>query len=148
MAGRVLGLDYGRRRIGVAMSDSLGITAQPVETWEGLSSGEAVEHTLRLIRERDIVRVVIGNPLTLKGEKGKMAREVERFVEKLGERSDLPIVFWDERLTSILARRVMHESNIQPSKHKEKIDRLAAVLLLQNYLDCEGTMKRHEETTD
>ena len=86
IVGRILCLDYGRRRIGVAISDPLGITAQPVTTWEGLTWTEAVSQVCSLIEQRDVVEIVVGLPLTLKGDKGKMAKEVERFADGLKKR--------------------------------------------------------------
>lgn len=141
-------MDYGRRRVGVAVSDPLGITAQPLTTWENLGTGGAVEQACRLVREMDIERIVIGIPLTLKGDKGGMAREVERFVDRVRRKSGISVVLWDERLTSVQAQRVLRETKTKASRNKGKVDLVASVLLLQNYLDYTESMKRHEETRD
>jgi putative Holliday junction resolvase len=145
--GRILGLDYGRRRTGVAISDPLGVTAQPCTTWSGLCWNDVVEKVLTLIAEMEVERVVVGLPLGLSGKRGRMAREVERFTEHLKQRIGIPVTLWDERLTSTQARRVIHEIEEKPSRSKEKVDLIASVLLLQNYLDHQkgAMLNRREE---
>ena len=133
--GRILGLDYGRRRIGVAVSDPLGLTAQPLSTWVGLSWDEIVEKVGTLIEEMGVERVILGFPLTLKGERGHMAREVEKFGTQLNRQISIPVIFWDERLTSVQSKRIIQTMKEQPSRKKERVDLIAAVLLLQNYMD-------------
>lgn len=133
--GCVLGLDYGRRRIGVAVSDDLGLTAQPVETWSNLKWEQVVENICTKIKDRSIERVVVGLPLNLRGQKGHLALEVERFVSKLKQHISVPIILWDERLTSVQSKRILHTLHKKPSQNKERIDLIASVLLLQNYLD-------------
>jgi len=133
--GRILGLDYGRRRVGVAVSDPLGLTAQPFETWSGLRREEVVESTCILVERMGVERVVVGFPLTLRGERGRMAREVERFADKLSQRIRVPVTLWDERLTSVQAQRFLQQMGEKPSRKKERVDLIASVLLLQNYLD-------------
>ena len=133
--GRILGLDYGRRRVGVAVSDPLGLTAQPFETWNGLRREEVVESTCILVERMGVERVVVGFPLTLRGERGRMAREVERFADKLSQRIRVPVTLWDERLTSVQAQRFLQQMGEKPSRKKERVDLIASVLLLQNYLD-------------
>lgn len=133
--GCVLGLDYGRRRIGVAVSDDLGLTAQPVVTWSNLKWEQVVENVCNWIKKRNIVGVVVGLPLNLRGEKGHLALEVERFVDKLKEHISVPVILWDERFTSVQSKRILHTLHQKPSQKKERIDRIASVLLLQNYLD-------------
>jgi putative Holliday junction resolvase len=132
--GCTLSLDYGRRRIGVAISDPLGITAQPFDTWNGLTFDQIVETLHTLICRKKVDRIIIGLPLTLKGEKGKLAKEVEQFAMKLRRHFPVPIILWDERLTSVQAKRILHQSNEKPSRKKGKVDLIASVLLLQNYL--------------
>ena len=144
--GRILGLDYGRRRTGVAVSDPLGVTAQPLVTWSGLCWNDVVEKVRTLISEMGVDRIVVGLPLSLSGKRGRMAREVERFTEHLERRISIPVTLWDERLTSTQARRVIHEIEEKPSRNKEKVDLIASVLLLQNYLDHQkGAMTNRRE---
>jgi putative Holliday junction resolvase len=135
-APRILALDYGRSRIGVAVSDELGLTAQPVATIAFKPKDAAFSEIGRLVGSLGIRLVIIGLPLTLKGERGQSAMEVERFAEQLGRVMDVPIKFWDERMTTALARRLLHEANVKIRKDKGKVDRSAATLLLQSYLDC------------
>jgi putative Holliday junction resolvase len=139
--GRILALDYGRRRIGVAVSDPLGITAQPLETWEGLQFNQIIEKVLALIHKLEIDKIIMGLPLTLKGDRGEWAREVEWIALKLKAFTETPILLWDERFTSVQAERFLHQLEEKPSRHKKKVDAIAAVLLLQNYLDSQKGMK-------
>ncbi|OFY66349.1 MAG: hypothetical protein A2Y71_15940 [Bacteroidetes bacterium RBG_13_42_15] len=132
---RILGLDYGRRRLGISISDPLGLTAQPFTTWI-VEQRSSLEERLRLfILQNNITRVVIGFPLTLKGEIGRMAREIQAFAEKLRELSGIDVILWDERLTSSQAKRFLHAGERKSRRKKENIDQIAAVLILQNYLD-------------
>ena len=133
--GRILGVDYGRRRIGVSISDPLGLTAQPFDTWKGLNREEVLKKIHTLVEQLGVERVVVGFPLTLKGEEGTMAEEVKRFAAKLERRIRIPVTLWDERLTSVEAQRILHWMEEKPSRKKEKIDLIASALLLQNYLE-------------
>ena len=144
--GRIVGLDYGRARIGIAVSDPLGLTAQPLETWRGSDWDDVVEKIQVLINQMEVEAVVIGYPLTLKGERGRMAQEVEQFAAHLNDRIYVPIILWDERFTSVQAKRIIHEMEEKPSRKKEKVDLITSVLLLQNYLDHQrGTMEKKLE---
>lgn len=144
--GRILGLDYGRRRIGVAVSDPLGLTAQPLATWTGLRWDEVVEKIFTLVEEMGVERVILGFPMTLKGESGRMAREVRQFAARLERRISIPITLWDERLTSTQSKRIIHAMAGKPSREKERVDLIASVLLLQNYLDYQkGSTSGHRE---
>jgi putative Holliday junction resolvase len=133
---RILALDYGRRRIGVAVSDPLQSIALPYETWENSSIDHIVRMLLKIISSHQVGLLVVGFPVTMKGERKKLAKEVERFCEKIRKEIDLPIVLWDERMTSIQAKRAMIQMKEKPSRQKDKVDRIAATLLLQNYLDA------------
>ncbi len=132
---RFLGLDYGRRRIGVAISDELLLTAQPVDTWEGAPREEITRRIEELIRTREVKKIILGLPLSLSGEKSSMTREVERFAEHLRKSLALPVILWDERLSSVQSKKVLQSMGIKTGKNKSKVDRMAAVLLLQCYLD-------------
>jgi putative Holliday junction resolvase len=134
--GRILGIDYGRRRCGLALSDPLKLTAQPYDNWPGNKLESFVEKLGLLIGQQSVELVVVGHPKTMKGLKSRLTAEVERFASALSETIPVPVVLWDERLTSVQAHRILHEMGKQPSRHKEYVDVLAAVLLLQNYLDC------------
>ena len=146
--GRILGLDFGRRRVGVAVSDLLGITAQPLTTWTGLGETELIQRIVCLIPEMDILAVVVGDPLTPKGERGTMSERVGRFVRRLSQSISVPIHFQDERLTSVEAQRVLRDSGEKPSRNKEAVDRVAAVLILQTFLDRLSMTRQQTEEKD
>jgi putative Holliday junction resolvase len=146
--GRILGLDYGRRRVGVAVSDPLGITAQPLTTWTGLGETELFRKIVSLIPEMDIQAVVVGDPLTTKGERGIMSERVGRFVRRLSQIISVPVHLQDERLTSVEAQRVLRDSGEKPSRNKEAVDRVSAVLILQTYLDRHSMKQRSSEGYD
>jgi putative Holliday junction resolvase len=133
--GRILGLDDGHRRIGVAVSDPLGMIAQPLETWTRFSDQQVIARIEELIESKEIQCIVLGYPLTLKGDASKSTLRVERFRKMLTSRLDLPVEIMDERLTSVQAQRIMHEMNIKPSKNRAQVDQRAAALLLQAYMD-------------
>lgn len=144
---RILGLDWGKRRIGVALSDALGITAQPVAVWANKDEKDIADKIIQLIDKDDIQRIVVGCPLHLKGTEGKSAAQVEQFVERLERYIQIPVILWDERLTSVQAHRSLRQMEVKPSKNKGQVDVIAAVLLLQNYLDYlnDGFMMNNKE---
>jgi len=123
---RVVALDYGSARTGVAVSDATGLLARPVEVVERASTRAGLDRLARLVSTLEAERVVVGLPLTLRGERGEQARETERFVEALRERLDVPVETFDERFTTTLAQQT-------PSGAPE--DALAAAHLLQGWLD-------------
>jgi len=130
---RILALDYGDRRIGIAVSDPLGITAQELETVKVVKD----LHFLRIkeiIEEKQVKKILIGLPLNMNGSKGQRVVKTEKFAEKLKKYAGIPILMWDERLTSVEAKRSLIFLGQKTGKKKEKIDRLSAVLLLQSYL--------------
>jgi putative Holliday junction resolvase len=133
--GKILCLDYGRRRIGVSMSDPLKLTAQPVDTWVDLSEKDMVFKIQIIVKNEGVERIVVGYPLTLRGQKGSSARKVERFIGMLSGAVPVPVVPWDERLSSAHAHRIMHQTGKKPSRRKERVDVMASMLILQNYLD-------------
>ena len=132
---RILALDYGRRRIGVAVSDATGCIAQGLPTIICRNQKQAMNDLVDLINSYNVCKVIVGLPLNLKGQKAHAAKEVEQFIQRLERRIEAPIETWDERLTSLAAERAMIQMGKSPSKHKHKVDEIAAVLLLQSYLD-------------
>jgi len=135
---RVMGLDYGQRRIGVALSDPLGITAQPLLTLERTTLDADLDSLGSLMKRWDVRRVVIGLPLSLKGERGERAREAEGFGRRLERASGVPVEAWDERLTSVQAERALLEGDVSRKRRREVIDRTAAAIILQSWLDARG----------
>lgn len=135
-AGRIMALDYGDRRIGVALSDPLGITARPLltltrTTWEG-----DLERIRAMTREHDIRRIVVGLPLDMDGTRGERVRLTEIFMERVHRATGLPVQPWDERLTTLQAERTLLEGDLSRARRRRVIDQVAAVILLQSYLDA------------
>jgi putative holliday junction resolvase len=133
--GRVLALDVGKRRIGLAISDPLGITAQGLPTLERTTVREDVARLVELTADRSVALFLIGEPLHMSGDKSRQAQYIRDFGERLTERTGVPVQFWDERLTTVQAQRVLKESGISIEKRARAVDRLAAVILLESYLD-------------
>lgn len=133
--GRILGIDYGRKRVGVAVSDPTGILATGVTVLERTRALAA--DVCRIAAELGATAVVVGLPLTLRGERGPMAREVQRFVDELGSACGLPVVTVDERFTSAEARETRIAMGVPRRKRRsrEDVDRMAAAIILQGYLD-------------
>jgi putative Holliday junction resolvase len=129
---RVLGVDYGRVRLGLALSDEDGILASPLPTLA--RSRRDVDEIARLAREREVERVVVGLPLLMSGTDGTMAEEARAFAARIADRTRLPVDLLDERWTSSEAERAMLEGNLSRKRRKELRDGLSAVLILQAYL--------------
>jgi putative holliday junction resolvase len=132
---RFLGLDVGSVRIGVAMSDETGLIAQGLTTLERISWRKDLGKIMDLIRTHGVEMVVVGNPLNLDGSTGAQAEIIKDFVLRLKEASPIEVRLWDERLSSVSAERVLIEGGMQRGKRKPLIDKLAAVIFLQNFLD-------------
>lgn len=131
----VVGLDVGRRRIGVAASDPTGFLASGVQVIRRASLDKDVEAVQRLVETLRAEQIVVGYPLSMSGEPGPQAEETERFVEALRARASVPIVLWDERLSTLEADRRMQEAGVRGRKRRERVDVAAATLILQSYLD-------------
>jgi putative Holliday junction resolvase len=131
---RIIGIDYGERRVGLAVSDPLGITAQGLDTFDR-RSGDFLEHLSGLVSYYDIARMVIGHPVSMSGRPSQTSRRVEQLADQLRERFDLDVILWDERLSSAEARRTVAGSRAG----KKAVDRVAAVLILQGYLDSRAS---------
>ena len=142
MAKRVLGVDFGMKRIGLALSDEMKILASPLKTF---SASKKMEDTVEgLVKELtqhqqdyryELETIVVGFPLKMSGKMGLISDEVNAFVSALENVVSIPIIKWDERLTSVLADRAMMEGSFTRKKRTQKLDELSAVIILQNYLD-------------
>lgn len=142
---RYLGLDVGTKRIGVAVSDELGLTAQPVMTLEvRRNPREDLRSIGRLARKFGVLGIVVGNPLHISGEDSSRAAKVRAFADELGELTGLPIHLWDERLTSHEAHQILYQAGHARQDHKEMVDQVAATLILQSFLD----QKSRDEASD
>jgi putative holliday junction resolvase len=133
--GRILALDLGKRRIGLALSDELGVTAQGLETLQRTNIREDLERLAKLASERDVSLILMGNPLHMSGNEGRGTAHAREFGARLEAATGIPIQLWDERLTTVQAQRVLRESGISIEKRAKAVDRLAAVILLESYLD-------------
>jgi RNAse H domain protein, YqgF family len=136
-----MGLDYGSKTIGVAISDALGLTAQPLETIE--RSGEnklrrSLARIAEIVREKDIKKIVVGLPINMDGRSGERAALTLEFVEKLKLRVDIPIVMQDERLTTVEADEILDESGVKRQDRKQFIDQIAAGIILKEYMEKEN----------
>jgi putative holliday junction resolvase len=142
---RVMGLDVGDRRIGVAVSDSMGLTAQPVMTLVRANRRQDMRSLLRIIRKHECAAIVVGNPLYMSGDLSPQATKAQAFAQILREETGLPVMLWDERLTTTEAHRHLHSSGLKGIEHKKVVDQVAAVLILQSYLDAQAIRKEREQ---
>lgn len=133
---RLMGLDVGDRRIGVAVSDAMGMTAQPVLTLVRRNRREDLKSLARIVRKYGCVGIVVGNPLYMSGDQSPQAGKAQDFARLVGEETGLPVHLWDERLTTTEAHRHLHAAGRPGAGHKSVIDQVAAVLILQGYLDA------------
>lgn len=136
---RILALDVGTRRIGMAVSDPLGITAQGINTLHRRNRQADFELLKKVIGEYQIKEIVVGFPLKMSGQEGIQAKSISLFTEELKKRFHGPVHLWDERLTTAEAHRVLDKAAIRPNRRKEMIDRMAAVLILQSFLENRET---------
>lgn len=135
-----MGLDYGDKTVGVAISDELLITAQPIETVERERTNKLRKTYQRieaLIAEYEVEKIVLGRPLNMNGTEGDRVELTEAFAEELSRRTGLEIIWMDERLTTVEANRILEETGVAHSARKEHIDKMAAAIILQTYLDTQ-----------
>jgi len=138
---RIMGLDLGTRRIGVAVSDESATIAQGRENIGRKTDGLAVREILSLAEEMDVAEIVIGLPINMDGTEGARALDSRKFAEKLEKAGRFPVKFWDERMSTMEAESVMLEADISRRKRKKHIDKLAAQIILQGYLDCRANLE-------
>jgi len=141
LPGRILALDVGARRIGLAISDPLGITAQGLPTLQRKNKRTDFGYLEKLVREHQVREIVVGLPLRMSGAEGIQSEKMTAFAEELHRRLGLPVHLWDERLTSAQANRVLREAELSIQKRAAAVDRMAAVLILQNYLASRESRK-------
>lgn len=141
-SGRILALDLGDRRIGMAISDPLRHTAGPLMTLERVSRSRDMERIREVIAEQEVATIVVGMPLDMDGTRGPRARMAGLFIDRVRGATRIPVFEWDERLTTVQAERVLIEGNMRRERRREVIDQVAAVIILQSYLDarrCDST---------
>jgi putative Holliday junction resolvase len=132
---RILALDHGTKRIGVAVSDETKTIAQPLEYIPAEPYADFLERLKKLLVEKEVELILIGMPRNMNGTYGPAAEKVNAFVAALKTTVTLPIKLWDERLTSTIANRILIQGNVRRGERKEKVDKMAAAILLQSYLD-------------
>lgn len=136
--GRILAIDWGTKNIGLAASDPLGVTAQPLPTLRRTNRRADFARISELVEALGVTKILVGHPLHLKGYAGQRAQEAERFAQRLREQVEPPVEMFDERLTSAEAERLMLDAGLSRSKRRERADQIAAQLILQSYLDREA----------
>jgi len=132
---RSLGLDIGDKRIGVALSDLEGILASPFTVIDRKDESRDIEAIIGIINQQQVWRVIVGLPRSLDGSLGRQAEKVKEFTQKLGEQTQVPLEYRDERLTTVLAERLMQATKTKKNKEKVRHDAQAAAIILQDYLD-------------
>jgi len=134
----VMGLDVGDRTIGVAISDALLLTAQSRPTIHRKNLKTDIEALRRLATENEVHEIVVGQPLHMDGRESPQSRRIARFVDELHKVVNLPVVFWDERLTSFEAEQHLAQMGLNSRRRREQVDKIAAMIILQNYLDSQA----------
>lgn len=147
MNERIIALDVGDRRIGIAVSDPLGITAQPIETYTRVGYGPDVRRIAQLASEYDTNRILCGLPRNMDGTQGFQTEKVREFAAKL-EEAGLSVTYYDERMTTMLAENALLEANMSRDNRKKKVDMVAAVVILQSYLDSLAAAPAADEAED
>jgi len=135
---RILALDHGSKRIGVAISDEMKMIAQPLEFIPATPAGAAFARLQAILSEKPAELILVGLPRNMDGSYGPAAEKVRAFVEELKQAIPVPVRTWDERLTSAQANRVLLQGNVRREQRKEKVDAIAAAILLQSFLDAQG----------
>ena len=147
MNERIVALDVGDRRIGIAVSDALGITAQPIETYTRVGYGPDVRRISQIAQQYETNRILCGLPLNMDGTRGFQAEKVAQLAEKL-EEAGLVVSYYDERMTTVLAEDALLEANMSRENRKKKVDMVAAVMILQSYLDAQATQKAQADADE
>ena len=147
MNERIVALDVGDRRIGIAVSDRLGMTAQPIETYTRVGYGPDVRHISALAQQYETTRILCGLPRNMDSSQGGQAQKVREFASKLHE-AGLSVEYYDERLTTVLAEDALLEANMSRANRKKKVDMVAAVVILQSYLDAQVAQSKRSEATN
>jgi putative holliday junction resolvase len=139
--GRILALDVGSKTIGRAVSDPLGITAQGLETIRRKNKRTDFEQLAHTIAEYGVREIVVGYPLHMSGAAGAQSLKMKEFAEEIHQRFGLPVHLWDERLTSAQANRVLRETDMSIRRRAQVVDKLAAVLILQSFMEARGNSR-------
>lgn len=147
-AGRILGLDVGSRRMGIAVSDPLGITAQGLTTLHRRNRRQDFQELRRVLRDYEVREIVVGNPLRMSGASSTQSEKMVEFVSQLRHSFSLPVHLWDERLSTAEAHRLLDETAMSDRRRTQVIDKMAAVLILQSFLDARSARASHHGNTE
>ena len=131
----ILGVDFGDSRTGYAISDAIGFSANTLETFSDKNMNAVANHTLQIVKEHNIQKIVLGFPKNMNGSIGERGKKTKAFAKLLKELTGLEVILWDERLTTVSAHSLMNETNVRGKKRKESVDKIAAAFILQAYLD-------------
>lgn len=142
---KILGVDLGLVRTGLAVSDSGGLLASPVETITERDAGRLLEKVAQAAQRLEAAEIVVGHPRNMDGTRGESARRAEAFAEELGARTGRPVRLWDERMTTLSAIGVLNEADVRGKKRKAVVDTVAATIILQDYLDSRRLQAAAEE---
>jgi putative holliday junction resolvase len=145
---RLIGLDVGDKNIGIAISDGLGITAQALSTLKRTNIKTDIDAIKKILDEYHIKEIIVGLPKNMDGSIGVQANKTIHFSEHLKKNFDVKIIFLDERLTTVMANKALLEGDLSRKKRKKRIDKIAAQLILQNYLDRKDFLSKQEENED
>ncbi|KPL02945.1 MAG: hypothetical protein AMJ90_04505 [candidate division Zixibacteria bacterium SM23_73_2] len=132
---RILGIDYGERRIGLAISDPMGIIAQPLTTLDTQKTTDVFSEIQKLIREKNVEQIIVGLPKNMDGTIGKKGKEVLEFAKNLSRQINVKVNLWDERLSSVESQKILRDTKKKTRQDKKNIDKLSASLILQGYLE-------------
>lgn len=135
MTKRILGIDYGKVRTGFAVSDLLGLTANPIGTFKITGDRSLIEKVCEIVKEHDISEIVIGNPINMDGSRGDSSTKVQYLSTLIEKDTGLPVILFDERCTTMLAHKLLNATDTRGAKRKNVVDTLSAQIILQNYLD-------------
>jgi putative Holliday junction resolvase len=147
-AQRILGIDFGKSRIGVAISDELRFLAHPLETLPTTGSGSSATRVAEIARDRDVAEIVVGLPRHLNGTMGAAATDALAFVEKLRAAVQCPVRTWDERLSTVAANRALRDAGKKTRNTRGYVDQVAAQMILQGYLDSLAIREQESERTE
>ena len=136
---RVLGIDYGDRKIGLALSDQLGITAQPLISYRRKTKKQDADYFKQVVSENEIKEVIVGLPLRMDGSSGTRAEKTREFAHWLEQTLNLPVHFWDERLTTKQANKILRQQKVAPKAKKDIEDQISAMIILSTYLESKRT---------
>ena len=142
---RILGLDIGEKRIGVAISDELYFSANGLDVIERKNNGEDINKIAEIVSRYNVVKIVVGLPKNMDGSVGPSVEEVKKYVNKLQNALEVEVDFWDERLSTVAAEKTLIEADISRKKRKKVIDKMAAVFILKNYLDFKSKVDSRKE---